>query len=59
VSEVEKKWRFYVHEDGRYASINDGIGGDTLLKITDHPEEAWGDIAKARDFQQWLESLDV
>lgn len=47
---VERRWRFYVHEDGRYASINDGVTGDTLLKITDYPGEAQGDVQKVRDF---------
>jgi hypothetical protein len=51
------EWRFYVHGDGRYASINDGRTGDTLLRITDRPVDAWGDIAKAREFERHFRSL--
>lgn len=30
-------WSFHVHDDGLYASINDGVRGDTLLRIGGQP----------------------
>jgi hypothetical protein len=49
------EWTIYVHEDGRYVSINDGRHGDTLLRIGGQAGDPGHlDVQAVRDFAEWV-----
>jgi hypothetical protein len=55
VSAGKREWTFHVHADGRYAGINDGRSGETILRIGGQPgEPGWRDVEKVREFEKWL-----
>jgi hypothetical protein len=55
---AEPNWTFHVHDEGQYAGINDGIRGETLLKIGGNPGSAGaGDTERVRQFEKWLSGL--
>jgi hypothetical protein len=49
----DKDWSFHVHDDGLYASINDGLDGDTFLRIGGQPGPPGHiDQAKVEEFAE-------
>jgi hypothetical protein len=57
---ASERWTFYVHDDDEFVSLNDGIHGDTLLRIGgQHGSPGHLDVERVRRFASALSASEA